>query len=143
MQQFNWRIVLAVLFIALAGLAARSSWNHLPSGQLVWDSEVWRWESPSYQAGSAEQTLWVIADFQHRLLVRLENQAGASLWLWLEKKVMPDRWMDLRRAVHSPHRSLVALDQHDFLDRQLSTSEPNGLAALGVVLTQADSQEKL
>ena len=108
MQQFNWRTGLAVSSLMLAGLAARNSWRHLPSGQVAWDGEVWRWESPSYQTGSAEQTLGVIADLQHHLLVRLENHAGASLWLWLEKKTMPERWMDLRRAVYSPHRTLAA-----------------------------------
>ena len=142
MQQFNWRVALAVFFVMLSGIAARSSWNHLPSGRVAWDGEVWHWESSGYQTGSAAHTLWVVADFQHRLLLRLENQAGASLWLWLEKNAMPERWMDLRRAVYSPHRSLAVLPQHDFLHGQPHTAEAKALGALRVVQAQSASQEK-
>lgn len=91
--------------IALAGAAARTGWNNAPTGQLAWDGQCWRWESPGYQTGLAEQQLSVIADFQHLLLLRIENQAHASLWLWLERAAMPERWLDLRRAVYSPQRS--------------------------------------
>ncbi|MFC5522636.1 hypothetical protein ACFPP7_17230 [Polaromonas jejuensis] len=96
-----------------AGLAAYAGWKNVPSGQLAWDGEVWRWESSSYQTGVAEYALSVIADFQHVLLLRLENQAHARLWLWVERKAMPERWLDLRRAVYSPRKSPARLPQHD------------------------------
>jgi hypothetical protein len=117
-QQLDLRVALAGLSVLLAGLAARTSWNHLPSGRLAWDGEAWRWESPGYQAGVAEHELSVIADVQHGLLLRLENRASASLWLWVEQRAMPERWLDLRRAVYSPHRSPAALPPHDFLPVQ-------------------------
>jgi hypothetical protein len=108
-RQLDWRLALAVFSVLLAGFAARASWKNLPAGQLAWDGAVWRWESPGYPTGVAEHALSVIADFQQRLLLRLENQAHASLWLWVEKRAMPERWLDLRRAVYSPHRSPAAL----------------------------------
>ena len=99
-----WPISVAAASVFLAGAAARFGWKNSPTGQLGWDGQFWRWESPGYQAGVAEQQLCVIADFQHVLLLRLENQAHASLWLWAEREAFPSRWMDLRRAVYCPQR---------------------------------------
>lgn len=142
-QLFDRRMALAAFFVLLAGLAARSSWRHLPRGQLAWDGEAWRWESLGYQTGVAEHKMVVIADFQRRLLLRLENQAGARLWLWLEQKVMPERWMDLRRAVYSPHRSPTALPQHDFFPEQLAAAPPSAAAVSRSMQVQPVSQDKL
>jgi toxin CptA len=111
----DWRIALALACVLGAGAAAYAGWRNAPAGQLAWDGEVWRWESPGYQAGVAEYGLSVLADFQHALLLRLENQAHACLWLWMERRSMPERWLDLRRAVYSPHKSLAAPWAHDAL----------------------------
>ena len=85
-------------------MAALQGWKNSPVGQLAWDSQVWRWEGPGYQAGLAEYELSAALDLQHVMLLRLENQAHAKLWLWAERRAMPSRWLDLRRAVYSPHR---------------------------------------
>lgn len=115
MRQPDWRILLAGFSVLLAGFAARITWGNLPTGHLAWDGDVWHWESPGCQTGAGEHALSVIADFQQRLLLRLENQAGASLWLWVEKNTLPERWMDLRRAVYSPHKSRGWLPAHDLV----------------------------
>ena len=125
-------MALALVAVLVAGVAARTSWNNLPGGQLAWDGEVWRWESASYQTGIAELELSVIADFQRSLLLRLENHARASLWLWAEQSAMPDRWLDLRRAVYSPHKSPAALPQHDFFP-----VEPSSLPSPAVAVSTA------
>lgn len=114
-RQLDWRMVLALATVLGAGMAARTGWNNAPAGQLAWNGEVWRWESSSYQTGIAEYELVVIADFQHRLLLRLENQAHAWLWLWVERKALPERWLDLRRAVYSPYKSSATSRPHDLL----------------------------
>lgn len=106
-------MALAMIAVLLAGIAARTSWVRLPTGQLAWNGDVWRWESAGYQAGIAEHEVSVIADFQRTLLLRLENQAHASMWLWLEQSALPERWLDLRRAVYSPHKKPSALSPHD------------------------------
>ena len=114
-RQLDWRIGLALTAALGAGVAAHIGWRNSPAGHLAWDGEVWRWESPGYQAGVAEYELSVLADFQHYLLLRLENSAHTRLWLWAERGAMPERWLDLRRAVYSPHKSSSTLSPHDFL----------------------------
>lgn len=142
MRQFDWRLLLAGFSVLLAGLAARITWKNLPGGQLAWDGEVWRWESPGYQTGAGEHALSVIADFQQRLLLRLENQAHASLWLWVEQNAMPERWLDLRRAVYSPHSSRVALTPHDFVPTEPSGSPPPAVALSKTMQSQHVPQTK-
>lgn len=89
-----------------AGLAALYGWKNSPVGQLAWDGQVWRWEGPGYQVGVAEYDLSAALDFQNLMLLRIENQAHATLWLWAERRTFPARWLDLRRAVYSPQRAL-------------------------------------
>lgn len=142
-RQLNWQIALAFLAVLLAGIAARISWIHLPGGQLEWDGDVWRWESANYQAGAAEHELTVIADFQRNLLLRLENQARASLWLWVEQGAMPERWLELRRAVYSPHKQPSGLSPHDFFIAEPS-SLPSPTLAVSTAKNSANvSQAKL
>lgn len=121
-RQADWRMLLVFFAVLFAGLAARIAWNNLPSGQLAWDGDVWHWESPGYQTGVGEHSLSMIADFQQHLLLRLENRAGASVWLWVEKNFMPERWLDLRRAVYSPHKSRAPLPVHDLVPAELPDS---------------------
>jgi len=142
MRQLDWRMVLAGFSVLLAGLAARITWGNLPGGQLAWDGDVWHWESPGYQTGVGEHALSVIADFQQRLLLRLENQAGASLWLWVEKNAMPERWLDLRRAVYSPHKSHASLRPHDVAPAELSALPPSAVAPSNAMQSQYVPQAK-
>ena len=99
--------------MTFAGLAAYIGWKNSPVGQLAWDGQFWRWEGPGYQVGVAEQKLSVVVDFQNLLLLRLENTAHAHLWLWAEQHVLPERWLDLRRAVYSPHKAVRQARQDD------------------------------
>lgn len=111
-------MVLALAAALGAGLAARTSWNNAATGQLAWDGKVWRWESVSYQTGIAEYELSVIADFQQMMLLRLQNQAHARLWLWVERKALAERWLDLRRAVYSPRNSPAVSRDHGLLQEE-------------------------
>ena len=86
------------------GLIALRAWYNTPVGQLAWDGQLWRWEGRGYQVGAANYELIVALDFQNLMLLRIENQAHAKLWLWAERRALPSRWLDLRRAVYSPHR---------------------------------------
>lgn len=104
---------MAFFAVVFAGLAVRSALKSLPTGQLVWDGNAWRWESAGYQTGIAEYDISVIADLQSRLLLRLENPASASLWLWLERGSLPERWLDLRRAIYATRRASPVDLHHD------------------------------
>lgn len=94
--------------VLAAGAAAFSHWKATPTGQLRWDGQGWLWEGVGDQTGAASQQLLVIADFQHLLLLRLEDPVRASLWLWAERRAMPERWLDLRRAVFARQRAAGA-----------------------------------
>jgi hypothetical protein len=127
-RQVDWRMALVLAALAAAAAAARSSWTHSPIGQLAWDGEAWRWESAGYQTGVAGYELSVIADFQRAMLLRLENHAHARLWLWVDQSAMPQRWLDLRRAVYSPRKASVPAGQRDALHAEpllaVAVSEP-------------------
>ena len=103
-QQLGWRQLTGIAAVFGASWVAFRGWKNSPVGQLAWDGQVWRWEGPGYQAGVAQYDLWAAADFKNVMLLRIENQAHATLWLWAERKSSPERWLDLRRAVYSPHR---------------------------------------
>jgi len=109
----DWRIGLEIFAICSVGVGIKKYGGNSPVGQLAWDGEAWRWESSGYQTGLAEQTISVVVDLQDVLLLRLENQARAKMWLWVEKKKMPERWLDLRRAVYSPNKSTDRAQLHD------------------------------
>ncbi|MFI5444744.1 hypothetical protein [Polaromonas sp. UC242_47] len=98
---WDWRLGLGLAAVVAAGAAAAWGWKNSPVGQLRWDGQVWSWESQGYQAGTAARELTVALDFQRILLLRLENHDHATLWLWADRRAMPERWLDLRRAVYS------------------------------------------
>ncbi|WP_395060671.1 hypothetical protein [Polaromonas sp.] len=102
---FDWRIGLGVVAVAATGAVAWLCWRSAPVGQLHWDGQVWRWESPSYQAGTPVLDLSVALDLQRTLLIRLDNHDHATLWLWAHRGALPERWLDLRRAVYSRRKA--------------------------------------
>ena len=102
----DWRLWIALAAVSAAGGAAGLGWKNSPVGQLRWDGQIWRWESQGYQTGTPVQALSVALDFQRILLLRLENHDHAILWLWAGKTAMPERWLDLRRAVYSRRKAL-------------------------------------
>ncbi|WP_431097811.1 hypothetical protein [Polaromonas aquatica] len=136
-HSLDWRVGLAVASVLGAGVAARIGWQSSPIGQLAWSGETWRWESPGYQAGVAEYELSVVIDFQHVLLLRLENQTHKRLWMWVARSAMPERWLDLRRAVYSPHKLSPASSQHDYLQFDLAPA-----VAVSGAMRPADTTQK-
>ena len=103
-QAKDLNLVVGLVGLCLAGLPIFLNWNSVPSGNLAWDGQGWHWNSTRDQVGVAEYEVIVAADFQHILLLRLENPANARLWFWAERRALPERWMDLRRAIYSPRR---------------------------------------
>ena len=110
-SEWDWRTLCIFMSVVVAGAAARIGWKNSPIGQLTWDGQLWWWDGPDYQTDVAEQKLAVIFDFQTLLLLRLDSPSTARLWLWVERKDAPDRWLDFRRAVYSPHKAVIQARQ--------------------------------
>jgi hypothetical protein len=104
-QDVDWRLWVMLTAVLATGLATGLGWKNSPAGQLRWDGQDWCWESRGYQSGTPARHLTVALDLQRFLLLRLENHDKATLWLWASRSAMPERWMDLRRAVHSRRRA--------------------------------------
>ena len=107
-QALGWRQGLGLVGLVAVGAAAWVGWKNSAIGQLAWDGQDWCWESRGYQAGAANYAVAVAFDFQSTLLLRVGNPAKATLWLWAQRSTCPERWLDLRRAVYSPHRESSA-----------------------------------
>ena len=96
----GWRQGAALAAVGLAGVGAwRAGWR-AACGELHWDGRHWSLVGDR-ALGTAGATVHL--DFQTLLLVRL-TQGAASVWLWLDHRACPARWLDVRRAVHArPH----------------------------------------
>ena len=107
-SSLDWRVGIAGLALALAGLAIWPVGRQTPSGNIRWDGDLWQWQSAL--AGSHPQTceVHVIADFQRLLLLRLDISSRRRCWFWTGQEALPERWMDLRRALYSPHKSVIS-----------------------------------
>lgn len=87
-----------------AGVLMARGWRSSPVGQLGWDGQHWAWESLVYQDVGNLEVPHVVLDVQFAVLLRLDNPAGASWWLWVERRALPSRWLDLRRAIYARPR---------------------------------------
>ncbi len=97
MSSMGWRQGVGLAAAGLAGFAAwRAGWRPT-CGELHWDGQHWSLAG-ARTLNAAEATVHL--DFQSLLLVRLRQGAGA-VWLWLDRRACPSRWLDVRRAVHA------------------------------------------
>ena len=107
---WGWRASVAAVAAAGTALAALMSWRASRCGQLAWDGQRWHWDSLTKLSSSEQSQLSVIVDVQFALLLSFEAISGTRCWLWVERESQPERWMDLRRAVYSAHRTAIPLE---------------------------------
>jgi toxin CptA len=100
-----WRQSLSQGLLIVCGLAAGYCCLKMPTGQLAWTGQQWFWTS---SRGQTEGKLAVCLDFQNVLLVRFRPLPGRAMWLWVERGRRPERWLELRRAVHARRRQSPA-----------------------------------
>ena len=118
----SWRDWLAAVTLLASAAGAVSFCKAGNSGQLVWDGELWHAEgmvSPrrpglgirrlfkaSVDSADAEiqVEVQVIFDAQVAMLLQLSQKECTPQWLWVTRSARPERWLDVRRAVHSPIR---------------------------------------
>lgn len=96
--------------LVIAGLVMARGWQRSPLGQLCWDGQGWTWESQVYRSGATLDAPKVALDLQGAMLLRLDNPAGASWWLWAERAAAAPLWLDLRRAVYARPRHELPTD---------------------------------
>jgi hypothetical protein len=96
---FDWRQAMLALSAVVAGAAA---WTGLlqsaAPGELAFDGRHWSM-SGGVPLRSARAS--VALDLQSLLLVRLDEPALSRRWVWVDREAMPERWLDLRRALHA------------------------------------------
>ncbi|MGA0572532.1 hypothetical protein ACO2Q9_17595 [Variovorax sp. VNK109] len=109
--QQDWRTITVLVVSLLAGGMGVKNWWCTPSGRLRWDGEDWTLLGFTVAAkANALGRVSVILDFQHNLLLQLDLAGGRSGWcsrprlVWLERRLAPPDWDDLRRAVYSRAR---------------------------------------
>ncbi|MDO9359291.1 MAG: hypothetical protein Q7T70_09895 [Polaromonas sp.] len=106
--QRDWRLWLGLAAVLTAGVIALAGWGNSPTGQLHWDGQTWRWQGLTDLEPQALRRLAATLDLQGVLLLRIEIAGRRALWLWAGRVAMPERWLDLRRAVYSRRKASPA-----------------------------------
>ena len=90
-------LLLFMACMATSGMAY-AGWKKSPQGSLRWDGQHWYW---SGFATSPVCHLSVLMDFQNVVLVSIESDGLAAVYLWLEATPGDTSWRPLRRAMVS------------------------------------------
>ena len=123
----GWRSWLAAATLLASAAGAVSFCKSGGHNQIVWDAEVWRVEALNCSfangpcitetidgvSNAANLEIQVILDVQVALLLRLARGQRAVQWLWVTRNHLPERWLDLRRAVYSPVRHVAPVNCAD------------------------------
>ena len=94
-QSVSSGIGIACTLVAIRGCMT------MPMGHIAWTGQHWLWSSTGAQLYDSVE---VCLDFQSWLLVRLRTGHDSVRWIWLERSLRPERWPELRRALHAPSR---------------------------------------
>jgi hypothetical protein len=95
----GWRGGVLFLCVVVAAVGAWMARFRSTGGtDLVFDGQHWSM-SGGVEAPMARAS--VMLDLQALLLIRLTGAAGRARWVWAERRAMPERWRDLRRALYS------------------------------------------
>ena len=97
----GWRQLLLVLSVLFSGVAAGFGLRRDGAAVLHFDGLHWSLTGGDPSRGVRAGRATVALDFQSLMLVRLAEPGRAGRWIWLERQTLPERWRDLRRAVHS------------------------------------------
>ena len=96
----------ALLWLVCAMVAGRLWWRS-PTGSLTWEGQFWIWAG---EGAPYPVALGMALDSQKVLLLRLQVDDAPSLWVWLEQRRAPARWLACRRAVFGPTPPATATD---------------------------------
>jgi toxin CptA len=101
----DWRQATTLAVLLVGGLCAAWQIKQSPQGALKWEGQHWVLQLASNppvtappQAQAGDVALHV--DLQFFMLLRFQNLARRTYWLWLDRSAPQTRWLALRRAVH-------------------------------------------
>lgn len=98
----------AGLLWLICALAVVRLWWRSPTGSLTWDGQLWTWAGEGGEPYPV--ALSMTLDSQTALLLRLQADGAPSLWVWLEQRRAPARWLPCRRAVFGPKPPATVTD---------------------------------
>jgi toxin CptA len=101
----DWRQAITFAMLLLGGLCAVWQLKQSPLGELKWEGEHWVLQLAPTLRGTAPSPAQVgdvslQADLQFFMLLRFQDLARRTYWLWLDRSAPQTRWLALRRAVH-------------------------------------------
>lgn len=97
-----WRFGVAAGLCLGAGGMAWHAWAHTFVGALAWDGARWSVVPAGATDAMPANALEVHGDFQRALCLSVKPLQARRTWVWAERRMCPERWDDLRRAVYSP-----------------------------------------
>ena len=104
----RWRTALLASAVLLAAEAARRAARLGEGMRLEWNGRHWSCDG-AVRLGSAVATVHL--DLQSLMLVRVDEVGRGAAWLWVERASFPQRWLDLRRALHASAGARQAKDE--------------------------------
>lgn len=109
LQGADWRPWVLASFLVASAAWGICSTRQQATGTLHWDGAAWRWEPDRSLAQFEVASLLVVADLQRMLVVKLTLQQGRHVWFNVHRAHSPERWLDVRRAIHLPGRTAPLL----------------------------------
>ena len=90
------------VWLVTAACALQFWWQQC-AGTLSWDGAVWVLDDGrgNGEPRALDGPPTVYLDLQSHLWVCASLRGNPRVWLWIERSYLPERWMDLRRAVYS------------------------------------------
>ncbi|MDM7941529.1 MAG: hypothetical protein QUV35_02755 [Hydrogenophaga sp.] len=86
------------------------SWSRSPEGALHWEpvrgseepgASGWSWAEVPQGGPVALSGVERVLDLQDRILIRFHLPGAGHRWVWVERRCLPARWADFRRALMS------------------------------------------
>lgn len=105
----GWRLAVEAVLVLAAAAGCLLGWKRVPSGDLAWDGGNWHWHAAGVPDSCHVRYMVLVADLQQIMMLQATLESGRKLWFWPERGSQADRWLDFRRAVHSPQRALEGL----------------------------------
>jgi hypothetical protein len=97
----SWREGTGITLVLLNACLLMGYWACLPRGTLGWNGADWDWTDGGSGASQTGKVVLCL-DLQYVQLLRFISGQGPTIWLWLDRTMVPGQWDLVRRAIRSP-----------------------------------------